>query len=457
MLGGKRYGQGTYGAVYGDPRIPCKNEEYIRDKIGEKHEVSKVMFDKNQIKQLKNTINIVNKRFKDRTELDKYIIIPSRICDVNHAELKRNPEVYTAKWREYDDISKYKLQTVSAKGNHDLTEEIKHIKTIEQFNNFMTGLTNVIKGLRLLHDNNIMHGDLKLSNIITVNSTDFRIIDTDELRPFDQIDKIDRTFFYENFLYFIWPLATVFTVSKNSTPSHKTISETISSFANTPYNISNINYTKTAFSSLYSSINNVRPNFEKTMLAEKDPNNNDAIKRIIEQSSTTTLYPYIDRYSFGIILMNALKLYLTLPKTSAKDLIVTRMLDIIEKCCFIDYGFKTTTAEIENDYLTLVYSIHRRESPPKKPVAIKECPPGKMINPNTGRCIKVKPEKICPPGKVLNPITRRCNKDKSNKTCPPGKVLNQKTRRCIKIKPEKTCPPGKVLNLKTRRCNKIKN
>lgn len=48
------------------------------------------------------------------------------------------------------------------------------------------------------------------------------------------------------------------------------------------------------------------------------------------------------------------------------------------------------------------------------------------------------------------------------KACPEGKVLNPKTNRCVKmktrkIKPVKTCPKGKVLNDKTKRCVKEKS
>ena len=54
----------------------------------------------------------------------------------------------------------------------------------------------------------------------------------------------------------------------------------------------------------------------------------------------------------------------------------------------------------------------------------KKCPTGKVINPLTNRCIKIKtinklpektlskPEKICPNGKVINPKTGRCIKNK---------------------------------------------
>ena len=55
----------------------------------------------------------------------------------------------------------------------------------------------------------------------------------------------------------------------------------------------------------------------------------------------------------------------------------------------------------------------------KKPVTAntKKCPPGKVVNPKTGRCIKMKlrsgtVKKECPPGKVVNPKTGRCIKMK---------------------------------------------
>ena len=113
------------------------------------------------------------------------------------------------------------------------------------------------------------------------------------------------------------------------------------------------------------------------------------------------------------------------------------------------------------------------------------CPPGKVINLKTNRCVKVKSDKTirqsikerkevleqelrnktkeCPPGKVLNPDTGRCNKVKTVKTitknetneplnktkeCPPDKMLNPKTGRCVKVK---------VLTRKNKNNNKNNN
>ena len=102
------------------------------------------------------------------------------------------------------------------------------------------------------------------------------------------------------------------------------------------------------------------------------------------------------------------------------------------------------------------------------------CPDGKVFNPKTGRCNKIKipilkikspkSPKKCPDGKVLNPKTGRCIKAIPGfvkptfslnpiKKCPPGKMLNPRTGRCIKVKADITkCSPGKILDPATKRC-----
>ena len=126
----------------------------------------------------------------------------------------------------------------------------------------------------------------------------------------------------------------------------------------------------------------------------------------------------------------------------------------------------------------LIYIKKNKNS--KLDIKTNNCPDGKVINPLTNRCIKIKtinkisknelskPEKNCPDGKILNPKSGRCIKiktkelSKPEKNCPDGKILNPKSGRCIKIKTkelsksEKNCPDGKILNPKSGRCIKIK-
>ena len=136
----------------------------------------------------------------------------------------------------------------------------------------------------------------------------------------------------------------------------------------------------------------------------------------------------------------------------------------------------------------------------------KICPPGKEINPKTGRCVKIKTQKVkkikvpkikTPKQKDVIKLVPETVKEpvKQIKSCPEGKELNLKTGRCIKIKTqkvktpkikttkqkvepiicpegcvkienietkkdekkvEKKCPEGKELNPKTGRCVKTK-
>lgn len=60
--------------------------------------------------------------------------------------------------------------------------------------------------------------------------------------------------------------------------------------------------------------------------------------------------------------------------------------------------------------------LFRKKTPEKK----KSCPIGKMLNPKTNRCVKIK--------------NNNKNNIKKKKSCPDGKILNPKTNRCVKNK-----------------------
>lgn len=79
------------------------------------------------------------------------------------------------------------------------------------------------------------------------------------------------------------------------------------------------------------------------------------------------------------------------------------------------------------------------------------CPPGKVINPKTGRCIKdtgalakqlmrqdqeMRYNGVCPEGLEFNPLTGRClgkKQSASSTVCQDGFVINPSTGRCIKL------------------------
>ena len=77
-------------------------------------------------------------------------------------------------------------------------------------------------------------------------------------------------------------------------------------------------------------------------------------------------------------------------------------------------------------------------SEPNNYQEFKTCEAGKVINKETGNCVKVTSvsEKICGAGQYLNILTGRCKKydTASAKTCKEGYYLNPETNRCRKIK-----------------------
>ena len=81
-----------------------------------------------------------------------------------------------------------------------------------------------------------------------------------------------------------------------------------------------------------------------------------------------------------------------------------------------------------------------KQNEPSEDKPKKECPPGKILNPKTGRCINKPKEKTQKrrgrPKKFDKPEEQ--GEPKPEKECPPGKILNPKTGRCINKSKEKT-------------------
>lgn len=87
-----------------------------------------------------------------------------------------------------------------------------------------------------------------------------------------------------------------------------------------------------------------------------------------------------------------------------------------------------------------IKELESKSSPKNKPD--KECPPGKILNPKTGRCINKPKEKTQKrrgrPKKFDKSEEPKKPTEKPEKECPPGKILNPKTGRCINKPKEKT-------------------
>jgi serine/threonine protein kinase len=113
--------------------------------------------------------------------------------------------------------------------------------------------------------------------------------------------------------------------------------------------------------------------------------------------------------------------------------------------------------KVENPHTTpegLLQAIHVFETK-----GLEACKNGFLVDPVLNLCVP-KPSNVVVPvlGKAETPVAPVVAAPAS---CPPGKVRNPKTRRCVKKTgiigrqiTEKDCPPDKIRNPKTRRCVK---
>ena len=92
-----------------------------------------------------------------------------------------------------------------------------------------------------------------------------------------------------------------------------------------------------------------------------------------------------------------------------------------------------------------IKELEKKPSPKPLEKPERVCPPGKIVNPKTGRCINKPKEKTHKkPGRPRKNVDKpgpqepEEPKEKPKKECPPGKIVNPKTGRCINKPKEKT-------------------
>jgi serine/threonine protein kinase len=368
LRGGKVFGRGTYGIVLGEPRIPCDTEEFIRDRIDSKQEVSKLFFNEEEVKNVVSTLELLNKAFtKDELkDLNKYFILPKNLCKLNKASMKAHKSVYNDAWREWTDLSKHTVQTTSDQGKHDLYSELSSLTTKDDIIGFLKKLRRIVEGLEKIHSKNIIHGDLKLRNTMVDLNGNFKIIDVDELRDVEKLN-FDASFFYNKHSYAIWPtLANMFLINYYKT-TYASNDEFIAKTINTLFNESSSEIFHAQYDHVLSLIS--RPDFSKTILYEKDPVNyttisDEILKTLVKKHGEKpsdhliAVYTFIDRYSFGMILLSTLKRYFEIVgEKDDDDQLTADLLEIIEDCCFLKNGLKTTTKHIKTQYIKFANSL----------------------------------------------------------------------------------------------------
>ena len=216
MVGGKLFGKGTFGTVYGEPRLLCINETSQTPNIH--NEVSKIYRDDEDAdEEMKVTARLSRKMSEaELTELKKYSVLPKKQCNLNINTLKRHP-YKTADWRRgsrgetgaeeifSNDESRrteYNKLVIFDKGGDDLGIIFSKINSEQMFKDCLTKIISLGKGIQILQNAGFIHGDIKEINTIEENGT-FKLIDMADVREISTTK--DSKAMPTAFGYYTWP------------------------------------------------------------------------------------------------------------------------------------------------------------------------------------------------------------------------------------------------------------
>ena len=225
--GGRYINSGTYGDVYGEPRLLCKDEDLniLNDENSAPYnEVSKIFSNKHHAADEYNSVThlrtIMNE--DDLVELQKYCVLPIKECIVKedisakdpyasvtwrkNKKNKYNPKILNDKIRN---LNGYQNMITYRQGGDNLYEIFNKISNEEDCIDCLTNLLSILKGIQILQKYNIIHGDLKTPNCIEIDNT-FKIIDmadVKEIKPSKTSNELPTAFGY-----YTWPFVSVYTL-----------------------------------------------------------------------------------------------------------------------------------------------------------------------------------------------------------------------------------------------------
>lgn len=221
--GGKFLGRGAYGSVYSEPRILCKDEE-LSD-IMDKDEASKVFksleeFDKDR-KVLSKLTTYLGAEIED---FKKYAIIPHKVCDTK-PDILNTPPYNSQKWYGDENPASYDYYTevisISKEGGKSLYNINKYFEDTKTepvlVIKYLNNLINVGKGIHILLKHDLVHGDIKPSNIILDKKNQLGdmnpyIIDVGDIEKVEnKRDDGSTEIFYEPLLYVYRPPTVIYT------------------------------------------------------------------------------------------------------------------------------------------------------------------------------------------------------------------------------------------------------
>jgi serine/threonine protein kinase len=473
-------GQGTYGCVHYPPLL-CEDSSE-RDLTN----VSKLMNTGEADKELKEYVLIDN---IDRVK-KFYLGQPSKcIVGLQKSNRKsiRDCDMSSSVFEDYDNFS----LLIMKNGGINLSDYAKKMKRLtsnsenkKKINDFWLETHRLFIGLKLFHENDIIHHDMKAGNIVySEEKTRLNFIDFGLMTTKDKLLRQNRS--NNNWLsMFHWsfPLELGY-LQKKEFEDISRLSETKKKAhclriikEITDFNKNNsikISKEATAITTFLSFIHckehhsfckkDFKQFVEDYNLTLVDMNNKNKYDDFMNHSINT-----IDSYGVACSLMVVLKnvhhlmdnefvkelsdlLYKMYHPNQKMRLDINTALPLYESC-LEKFILKTQKMQFKDNKIV---KETKTESVFNKKLNIIKLKDITVKSTKTMELLTVSPQKLCPEDKEYNPFTRRCNnkckkgyarnsqfeckrKTLKNKDCPEGMVVNTKTNRCIKFKKRKT-------------------
>lgn len=214
--GGKVFGKGSYGTVFGIPRIPCITEGY--EDISNVKEVSKIF---NKYEDAYDEYDIVDRLDRllgdDKDKASNFFVLPLDLCVVNPVELQVNDIYKDDSWSMYNGKKLYDTyftedekgeitipqQVIYEEADNSLYNIAGNIKDPLDFEDFVRKLFNICKGVQLLQNKGLIHGDLKLDNAVSIDKQ-FKMIDIGDINSMKTMTEMTNNM-PGGFEYYSWP------------------------------------------------------------------------------------------------------------------------------------------------------------------------------------------------------------------------------------------------------------
>jgi hypothetical protein len=220
MKGGKLYGEGSDGAVFGNPRLPCS--DYEGDDGIKPNEVSKITLEDYYHEMYQETVlPILNKVFPNKRKLLKYFLLPKKLCLVKgFTKIDRFDEIYDKSWLDnsktllgFDKEQKmynilyngypaklgFLRQYIYEKADKNIDELLQILKNKKEAVQLLYKAIELYEGLSYIHHHKFYHNDVKIDNIMMIHNT-LKFIDNDRFADtsttFEYIEHMSKNIFY---------------------------------------------------------------------------------------------------------------------------------------------------------------------------------------------------------------------------------------------------------------------